>query len=111
MRSASRSPERCRYRNYRNKLREQEERVGRPLGEPAHEVRIPRRSVRHVHADPVAIRDQPALQIAPDSVEHLELEPLRADSALAHIAAGLGLNALVVRRHRRIGAFVQQLPA
>jgi len=52
----------------------QEEDVGWPLGEAAHEVGVPLRAEGDVDADAEALGDEGALEIAADAVEHLELE-------------------------------------
>ena len=51
-----------------------EEDVGRALGEAAHEVGIPGVAVRDVQAEAKAVGDQHALEIAADAVQHLEFE-------------------------------------
>src|SRR5687768_10955999 len=60
-----------------------EQHVRRPLREPSHEVRIPLGSVRDVHPQARAAIEQAALEVAPDAVQHLVLEPIGTDAALA----------------------------
>src|SRR5687768_5279943 len=66
---------------------ENEQDVGGPLGEPAHEIRIPLGPVRHVDAQSIALSQQPALEIPPDAEQHLELEAVLTDVALAREGA------------------------
>src|SRR3954471_14500467 len=56
-------------------LRHEEPHVGRTLGHPACEVRVPLVAVRHVDANGVAVPGQRGLQVAADPVEELELHP------------------------------------
>src|SRR5947209_969315 len=58
---------------------EDEPEVGRALRQAAHQVGIPMCAERRVHAHPVSLRNQSCLDIAPDAVKHLELEPIRSD--------------------------------
>ena len=51
---------------------QQEPDVGRPFGQPAHEVAVPVFAVGQVDADPVPLPQQPFLQIMADAVEQLE---------------------------------------
>lgn len=51
-----------------------EEEIGGPLGEAAHEVGVPGVAVGDVEAEAVAGGDEHALQVAADAVEHLKLE-------------------------------------
>jgi hypothetical protein len=74
-----------------------EHEVGRALGQAPHEVRVPARPERHVHAHPVAVGHELLLQVAPDAVEHLELEAVGADVLGRGVPLGLGDDGLVVR--------------
>src|SRR6266542_4348597 len=60
----------------------EERNVGRPLCQPAHEIRIPLRAERNIDAHAVALANQRVLKIAANSVEHLELEARRLDRLL-----------------------------
>src|SRR3989442_15941615 len=71
------------------KVAQDEGDVGRPFGEPPHEVRIPVRAVRDVHPDGVPGSSQRCLQIRADAEQHLKLEPGRIDRALSCVSAGL----------------------
>lgn len=62
---------------------EDEEKVGGPFGQAAHEVGVPGVAVRDVEAKAVAGGDEHALEVAADAIEHLEFEGGRA-------AAGAG---------------------
>src|ERR1039457_4901159 len=55
----------------------QKHQIRRTLGQPPHEIRIPGVAKWHIQAQPVPIRNQTALQIPPDPVEHLKLEAIR----------------------------------
>ena len=59
------------------------EKVGRPLGEPPHEIAVPLRPERRRHENVVAARDEVELQARADAVEHLELEAVARDVVLA----------------------------
>src|SRR5215469_5256573 len=59
-----------------------------PLGQTAHEVRVPLSPKRDVDADVVPFGDKHALQVAPDTEEHLELEAAAVDPLLR--SEGLG---------------------
>src|SRR5512138_559495 len=61
-----------------------------PLGEAAHEVRIPLRAEGDVDAHPPPLAHDLLLEVAADAVEHLELEALGRDAALAREALRLG---------------------
>jgi hypothetical protein len=61
----------------RGKGTQEERRVGRTLGQPAHQVAVPFAAVRYVHPDGVAELHQPELLVRPDSVQHLELVAAR----------------------------------
>src|SRR3569832_2670105 len=54
--------------------------VRRPLGQPAHEVRIPVFSIRNIDPDVEPVARELSLQIAPDAVEHLKLKLFFSDS-------------------------------
>src|SRR5438105_7479132 len=58
---------------------ENEDRIRRPLGETAHQVRIPFRAERDVHAHAPSIANELLLQIAADAVQHLKLERVGSD--------------------------------
>src|SRR5689334_133295 len=69
-------------------ISQDEEYVGRPLRQPPHIVGIPGAPERHVQPHPPAVGDQFALQVPADAVQHLELEGLARDLALAGEAFG-----------------------
>ena len=60
------------------RFRSEKRKIGRALSQPAHEIGIPGFAERHIEPQPVALGHQPPLQVAPDPVEHLELEGLAA---------------------------------
>src|SRR5918998_3876582 len=53
---------------------QEEQQVGRALGHPARQVRVPGRTERDVDADPVSLVHELLLQVAADPVQGLELE-------------------------------------
>src|ERR1035437_1313814 len=57
---------------------QEEHHVGRAFSQAAHEVRVPLATIGHVDPDPIARLDELLLQVAPDAVEHLELELVTA---------------------------------
>src|SRR5581483_7665137 len=59
------------------RVAQEEEDVGGPLGQATHEVREPVRAKRRRAKDALATRDEVQLQLGPDAVEHLQLHPLR----------------------------------
>ena len=66
------------------------------------------RSVRYVDAHTVAVRDDLPLQFRPHAVQHLKLEAIGRDAALAHIGANLvDQLAIVSRKGRIVPAFEQ----
>src|SRR6188508_2718467 len=88
-----------------------EQHVGRPLGKASHEVRIPLRAVRHIDPKPIALLDQAALEVAAHAVQHLELEAVRADPALASEPRDTVDHLGVVRRDAGIGIGAQEVLA
>src|SRR6476659_287189 len=72
------------------------------LGETAHEIRIPLRSERHVHAHTVSLAHELVLQIAADTVEHLKLEAIGLDVILDRKTLRLANHSFVVSRDARI---------
>src|SRR5215217_3396673 len=54
--------------------------IRRPLGEPAHEVRIPVFSVRNIDSQVESVARELSLQITPHTVEHLKLVLLFPDT-------------------------------
>src|SRR6185312_11046063 len=52
---------------------QQEQQIGGPLRQPAHEIGVPLRAKRNVYPHPPALAAQLFLQIAPDAVQHLKL--------------------------------------
>ena len=85
-----------------------EQHVRRPLGQASHEVRVPLGAVRHVDPHPVALGHQPALEVAPHAVQHLELEAVRADAALARGGADALDHLRIVGRDARVGIGLEQ---
>ena len=83
-----------------HEIPQQEEHVGGPLGKPAHEVAVPVRPVRRGDEDVVAAADEVELQARTDAVQHLELEALLRDAALARERDRVLDQRLVVRRDR-----------
>src|SRR5688572_26015856 len=74
------------------------------FGEPAHQIRIPLRAERHVHAHPVALTNELVLQIATHAVEHLKFIPVARDRVLRRKMLRFGNDALVMRRDAGIVA-------
>src|SRR5439155_14031846 len=81
-----------------NELAKEEGEVRRPLGEPPHEVAIPVLAVRDEHPEPEPVRGDACVQVAPDPVEHLDLEALARDPFRARRITGAGDEPRVVRR-------------
>src|SRR5580765_5053118 len=76
--------------------------VGRPLAQPAHEVREPLAAERDVDADARAAGDQRLLKIAADAVEQLELVPVAGDAPFLRPLQREGVHRRIVRRKRGI---------
>src|SRR5512140_3116151 len=76
--------------------------VGRAFAEPAHEVREPLGSEGHVDAERVAFGGKRRVQVAPDPVEHLELERRPRDLPLLGERFRRGDHRGVVRGDGRI---------
>src|SRR5687768_13896653 len=72
--------------------------VRRPLGQPAHEVRIPLRAERDVDTHPVAVAHEALLQVPAHAVQHLELVSVGPDRPLLGEPLRLDDEPLVVRR-------------
>src|SRR5918998_4956087 len=87
---------------------QEEQQVGRALGHPAGQVRVPGRTERDVHADPVTAVHEFLLQVAADPVQELELELLRSPAGLGRRLARVGDQLVVVRAERGIGAVPEQ---
>src|SRR5271157_2321150 len=85
-----------------------EQDVGGALREPAHVVGIPGLAKRDVEAQAVAFGGQPALQVAADAVQHLELESIALDLALGGEGLSLPDDVLVVGGNGGVGAPQQQ---
>src|SRR5579871_516712 len=84
-----------------DEIAQEEEHVRGPLGEPAHEVAVPVRTVRSRDENRVAATDEVELELRADAVEHLELEALLRDLVLARERDRVLDQLLVVRRDRR----------
>src|SRR5215212_5015907 len=54
--------------------------IRRPLGEPAHEVRIPVFSIRNIDSQVETVARELSLQVSPHTVQHLKLVLLFRDS-------------------------------
>src|SRR6266540_992282 len=67
-----------------------------PLREPSHEVRIPLAAIGHVDAYAPTAPQQALLEIAANSVKHLELKPIASDALLARDADRPSQDRLVV---------------
>src|SRR5579885_3456454 len=65
-----------------DQVADEEQHVGRPLGQSPHEVRVPVRAVRGRDHDALAERDQIALQLRAHAVEHLKLVPVAGNPLL-----------------------------
>ena len=57
---------------------QEEDQVGRPLGEAAHEVAVPLVAEGNVDPQLLALADQPDLLLVADAVEHLQFVLVRA---------------------------------
>src|SRR6266566_3167387 len=71
--------------------------VGRTFCHAPQQVRVPLRAIRNIDAHIVSLADQLFLQIAPDAVEHLELESSFTDAVVTRILAGSIDDSLVMR--------------
>src|SRR5215472_4325690 len=87
----------------------EEEDVGGAFGEATHEVGVPLGAEGDVDADAVALRDELALQIAADAVEHLKLEGGFFDTVDFDEVAEVVDDGLVVRSHATEDAAGNQL--
>src|SRR5450756_1951719 len=79
----------------------EEEDVRGAFSQPAHEVGIPFATKRDVDANVVAFADQPALQIAAHSIEHLEFKMIGGDALILGIAFG-GLDYRFIMRSQAV---------
>src|SRR2546430_15103739 len=80
------------------KVLHQEQNIRGALRQTPHEVRIPLRAKRHIDSDSEAQLRQPSLQVAPDAIEHLELERSLRNTLLTHELQQLLDDRLVMRR-------------
>src|SRR4051812_33076718 len=71
--------------------------VRRAFSQPAHEVGIPLRAERHIDTHAIALPHELLLEVAPYTVEHLELEPTRIDAVRLHEGLGGVDDARIVR--------------
>src|ERR1700681_4928596 len=76
--------------------------IRRTFSEPAHQIWIPLRSERNVHAHAISFAHELVLEIAPHSIKHLELEAAGRDLILLRKSLRLLDNGFVVRRDARI---------
>src|SRR5689334_15520927 len=72
----------CRSCRFAQEAAQHEPDIRRAFAEPPHEIGKPFASEGNVDAHPVAVPDEERLQIAPDAVEHLELEAIGTDAVL-----------------------------
>src|SRR6185369_9520719 len=70
--------------------------VGGSLGEPPHEVGVPLSSEWDIHPHVPTFAAEPLLEIAPDPIEHLELEARRVNGFPLGVVLRLGDDPLVV---------------
>src|SRR3712207_872537 len=86
----------------------QEEReVGRALGHPAGQVRVPGGPEGDVHADAVTVVHELLLEVAADAVEELELVLLRSPAGAGGGLSGVGDELVVVRAEGGVGAVLE----
>src|SRR5215510_6746173 len=82
--------------------------VGRPLAKAAHEIREPFASEWDVQPHRMAFRGQFRLQVASNSIQHLELESVFAEPAFGGVGPGPLNHDWIVSRNCGIGSRVQE---
>src|SRR5580700_5989011 len=87
---------------------QEEGEIGRPLGQPAHQVAVPVAAVGQVDADLRAARREPGLLVGPDSVQHLVLEAAEVPAGQLGLGPGDLDQPRVVRSQHRVAGPVEQ---
>src|SRR5215208_5032202 len=82
--------------------------VGGTFAKTTHEVWKPFASKRDIESHRVAVRRQFRLQVASNSIQHLEFEPVVADATLGGVGQRAGEHRWVVRRDGGIGALCEE---
>src|SRR6185369_16823127 len=82
--------------------------VGRALAKTAHEIREPFASEWDVQPHRIAFRGQFRLQVASNSIQHLELESVFAEPAFGRVRPRPLNHGWIVCRNRGIGSRVQE---
>ena len=89
------------------KVAKNEQDVGRPLGEPAHEVGKPLCTERGRNKYGIAPTDEVLLQPWPHTVQHLELESFPRSAVAIDVLDGVIDNAVIVCGYCRIPTFLE----
>src|ERR1035437_27780 len=83
--------------------------IGRTLGKPPHEVRIPLGSEWNIDSNSPSLSCQLLLQVAPDPVQHLELKRVRRNALDFRPALDFRDNRFIVSRQAMKNTAFQQV--